>query len=86
MGGGRSLGSGSVNIVRRYWKCKGSINREYDREIGLGFSSALFWGAAWSSSEPATTQFITGLGIAVHFWSRCKVLIVQDVIIGDCCD
>ena len=86
IGGGSGSGRGAVSIVRDIKECKGTTGDSYEYDTGFGFSSALYGGASWSSYEPTKTTFITGLGGALHFWSRCKDLVKQDVIIGDCCE
>lgn len=86
IGRGSGPGRGTISIVRDYKQCKGNAGDSYEYEMGFGFSSALYLGASWSTYAPTTTTFITGLGGALHFWSECKDVVKQDVIIGDCCD
>jgi hypothetical protein len=83
---GSGPGASSISIVRSNKKCEGKLGESIDFYSGIGFSSALFAGASWSSSEPTTTTFITGLGISIQFWSDCKKIIKQDSIMGDCCN
>ncbi len=85
IGGGSGPGGGSLNYVRDKKRCIGKVGDSFEFETGFGFSSALFGGASWSSSDPSTSTFITGLGIDMQFWSQCKSVVKQDVIMGRCC-
>jgi hypothetical protein len=86
IGGGSGPGSGNFSWGGKKKKCRGKKGDEYNDEMGFGFSSALFWGASWSSDDPEKTTFTTGYGAALHFTSMCNYIVREDVIVGNCCD
>jgi hypothetical protein len=85
IGGGSGPGGGFLSHVSTEKRCSGNVGDSYDFETGFGFSSALWGGASWSSSDPTTTTIITGMGIDIQFWSQCQSVVKQDVIVG-CCE
>lgn len=86
IGGGSGPGSGSISWGGQTKKCKGKVGDSYDIITGFGFNSALVLGSSWSSDNPETTTITTGLGIGVNFGGICTVEVIQDFIVGDCCN